>query len=188
MLRSAVFLDRDDTIIRDVPYLNDPQAIALLPGAAEAIRRLNEAGIPVIMVTNQSGIARGLLTEEVLEAIHDRLLDLLAAQGALIDAVYYCPHHPEGTVPAFSMECACRKPAPGMLLRAALDFGIDLGHSYLVGDKAIDIQTIAAVGGAGILVAPQGSTIAGAAYIAADLPDAVQWILKDLRNKSGPAE
>lgn len=184
MLKSAVFLDRDDTIIRDVPYLNDPQAIQLLPGAAEAIRGLNEARIPVIMVTNQSGIARGLLTEEVLGDIHDRLIRMLGARGALIDAVYYCPHHPEGKVPAFSLECACRKPAPGMLLKAALDFGIDLRHSYLVGDKAIDIQTIAAVGGAGILVAPRGSTITGADYIAADLPDAFQWILKDLKEKA----
>ena len=185
MLKSAVFLDRDDTIIRDVPYLNDPRAIQLLPGAADAIRSLNEARIPAIMVTNQSGIARGFLTEEILSSIHDRLIRLLGNRGALIDAVYYCPHHPEGTVAAFSMECACRKPAPGMLLKAALDFGIDLRQSYLVGDKAIDIQTIAAVGGAGILVAPQGSTISGAAYIAADLPDAVRWILKDLKDKAG---
>jgi len=184
VLKSAVFLDRDDTIIRDVPYLNDPQGIVLLPGAAEAIRRLNEARIPVIMVTNQSGIARGLLTEEILEAIHDRLIRLLATRGALIDAVYFCPHHPEGTVEAFAMECACRKPSPGMLLKAALDFGLDLKRSYLVGDKPIDIQTIAAVGGTGILIAPNGSTIDDAAYMAADLPDAVQWILKDLKDKS----
>jgi D-glycero-D-manno-heptose 1,7-bisphosphate phosphatase len=185
VLKTAVFLDRDDTIIRDVPYLNDPQAIQLLPGAAEAIRRLNETHIPVIMITNQSGIARGLLTEEILEAIHDRLLSLLAARGALIDAVYYVPHHPEGTVEAFTMECACRKPSPGMLLKASLDFGLDLKRSYLAGDKAIDIQTIAAVGGAGILIAPQGSDVSGAAYIAADLADAVQWILKDLKDKAG---
>ena len=184
MLKSAVFLDRDDTIIRDVPYLNDPQAIQLLPGAAEAIRRLNEARIPAIMVTNQSGIARGFLTEEILSSIHDRLIRLLGNRGALIDAVYYCPHHPEGTVAAFSMECACRKPAPGMLLKAALDFGLDLKRSYLVGDKAIDIETITNVGGAGILIAPDGSTMGGAAHVAADLPDAVQWILKDLKDKS----
>ena len=184
MLKSAVFLDRDDTIIRDVPYLNDPRAIQLLPGAADAIRSLNEARIPAIMVTNQSGIARGFLTEEILSSIHDRLIRLLGNRGALIDAVYYCPHHPEGTVAAFSMECACRKPAPGMLLKAALDFGLELRHSYLVGDKPIDIRTIAAVGGAGILIAPKGSDVSGAAYIAADLPDAVQWILKDLKDKA----
>jgi len=184
VLKSAVFLDRDDTIIRDVPYLNDPQGIVLLPGAAEAIRRLNEAKLPVIMITNQSGIARGLLTEEILDSIHDRLIRLLADRSALVDAVYFCPHHPEGTVKAFSMECACRKPAPGMLLKAALDFGLDLKRSYLVGDKSIDIETIAAVGGSGILIAPNGSGVTGADYIAADLPDAVQWILGDLQNKA----
>jgi D-glycero-D-manno-heptose 1,7-bisphosphate phosphatase len=184
VLKSAVFLDRDDTIIRDVPYLNDPQGITLLNGAAEAIRSLNEAKLPVIMVTNQSGIARGLLTEEILAAIHDRLIRLLADRNAQIDAVYYCPHHPEGTVEAFTMECACRKPAPGMLLKAALDFGLDLKRSYLVGDQASDVQTIAAVGGSGIIITPNGSAAGGAAYIAADLPDAVRWILDDLRHKA----
>lgn len=184
MLKSAVFLDRDDTIIKDVPYLNDPQGVVLLPGAAEAIQRLNEACIPVIMVTNQSGIARGYLTEEILKAIHDRLVCLLVSRGALIDAVYYCPHHPEGTVEAYRMECVCRKPSPGMLWKAALDFGLDLTRSYLVGDKTIDVETITKVGGAGILIAPDGAVVSGAAYIAASLPDAVQWILKDMRDRT----
>jgi D-glycero-D-manno-heptose 1,7-bisphosphate phosphatase len=180
VLKTAVFLDRDDTIIRDVPYLNDPQAIIILPGVAEAIRSLNEAHLPVIMITNQSGIARGYLTEEILSTIHDRLTTLLGARGAMIDAIYYCPHHPEGTVAAYRMDCACRKPAPGMLLRAALDFGLDLARCYLVGDKDIDIQTIHQVGGRGVLIAPKPDPAIQADHKASDLKDAIAWILEDM--------
>lgn len=175
----GVFLDRDDTIIRDVPYLNNPERVDLLPGAAEAIRLLNDHALPVIMITNQSGIARGLLDETILAAIHDRLSTLLREQDAIIDAIYFCPHHPEGTVAAYRQDCACRKPAPGMLLKAALDFGLDLSRCYLVGDKGIDIETIHRVGGKGILIRSAVDPVVPADHTAPDLREAVDWIIRD---------
>jgi D-glycero-D-manno-heptose 1,7-bisphosphate phosphatase len=180
---TAVFLDRDETIIRDPGYLSDPNGIDILPGAAEAIRVLNESGIPAIIITNQSGIARGFFKEETLEAIHKRLTTLLAGQGARIDAIYYCPHHIEGIREEFRVACTCRKPQPGLLLRAAEDFGLDLIHCYLVGDKPIDIETIHKVGGKGILVGTGKDTALQkkADFMAASVKDAVHWILKDMK-------
>ena len=180
---TAVFLDRDDTIIRDPGYLSDPNGIDILPGAAEAIRVLNKSGIPAIIITNQSGIARGFFKEETLEAIHKRITTLLAGQGARIDAIYYCPHHPDGIREEYRLACTCRKPQPGLLLRAAQDFGLDLTHCYLVGDKPIDIETIHKVGGKGILVRT-GKNMALKAipdFMADSVKDAVHWILKDMK-------
>ena len=180
---TAVFLDRDDTIIRDTGYLSDPNGIDILPGAAEAIRVLNKSGIPAIIITNQSGIARGFFKEETLEAIHKRITTLLAGQGARIDAIYYCPHHPDGIREEYRLACTCRKPQPGLLLRAAQDFGLDLTHCYLVGDKPIDIETIHKVGGKGILVGTEKDMAlkTKADFMAANLKDAVHWILKDMK-------
>jgi D-glycero-D-manno-heptose 1,7-bisphosphate phosphatase len=180
--KTAVFLDRDDTIIRDPGYLSDPSVIDILPGAAEALQVLNESGIPVIIITNQSGIARGFFTEETLAAIHKRLTDLLAGQGARIDAIYFCPHHPEGIREEYRIACTCRKPQPGLLIRAAEDFGLDLMHCYLVGDKPIDIETIHRVGGKGILVGTEKDMAAktNEDFMAATIKDAVHWILKDM--------
>ncbi len=180
--KKAVFLDRDDTILKDPGYLGDPGLIDILPGAAQAIRALNESGIPVIVVTNQSGVARGFFEEKTLSSIHERFKSLLKGLGATIDAIYYCPHHPEGIVEEYRMTCACRKPAPGLLLRAARDFGLDLRECYLVGDKPIDMETIHKVGGKGILVGSGKETPGDARpdYSAADITDAVTWILKDL--------
>lgn len=180
MLRTGVFLDRDDTIIRDVPYLSDPEQIELLPEVPAAIRLLNENTIPVIIITNQSGIARGLLDEEILSAIHERLVGLLAAKVASIDAIYYCPHHPAGTVAAYAMACACRKPAPGLLLRAALDFDLDLPRCNLVGDNAIDIETIQRVGGKGILLSPSDGPRIATAHTRRTIGNAIHWIMEDL--------
>jgi D-glycero-D-manno-heptose 1,7-bisphosphate phosphatase len=180
---TGVFLDRDDTLIRDKGYLNDPEQVEILPGAGDAIRVLNQAGIPVIIVTNQSGIARGLLDEDTLEAIHARLLADLSIQGALIDAIYYCPHHPEGVREEYRVSCSCRKPEPGLLHEAAKDFGLDLGRCYMVGDKPIDIETIHRVGGKGIHIG-RGREISmenNPDYIARDVLDAVNWILGDLK-------
>ncbi len=180
---TAVFLDRDETIIRDPGYLSDPADIDILPGAVEAIRILNESGIPAIIITNQSGIARGFFTEETLEAIHEGLTTLLAGQGARIDAIYYCPHHIDGIREEYRIACTCRKPRPGLLLRAAEDFGLDLMHCYLVGDKPIDIETIHRVGGKGVLVGA-GKDIdlqTKADFMAAGIKDAVHWILKDMK-------
>lgn len=180
--KTAVFLDRDDTIIRDPGYLSDPSGIEILPGAAEAIRSLNRAHIQAIVITNQSGIARGFFDEKTLQAIHDRLRAMLAADGATIDAIYYCPHHPEGVVEEYRTECDCRKPGPGLLLQAAHDFMLDLERCYLVGDKPIDIETIHRVGGKGVLIrnVKYPSTGETPDYSTDTVQDAVNWILKDM--------
>ncbi|MCD6570789.1 MAG: HAD family hydrolase [Deltaproteobacteria bacterium] len=180
MSKIGVFLDRDDTVIKDKVYLRDPGEVEILPGVPGAIKQLNNKVIPVIIVSNQSGIARGYLDEERLAQIHDRLLSTLARQGATIDGVYYCPHHPEGVVEAYSRECECRKPSPGMLYKAARDFGLDLGKCYMVGDKSIDVETIHRVGGKGIIIGKGNSYSIITEYIAKDLMDAVRWILKDI--------
>lgn len=181
MLRKAVFLDRDDTIIKDKVYLSDPDEIEILPHAAESIRLLNGQDIPLIIITNQSGIARGLFTEERLHLIHERLISLLRTQGARIDALYYCPHHPEGTVERYSLPCSCRKPAPGMLLRAAQDFGLDLPSCFMIGDKPDDMEAIHKVGGKGILVRTgKHHDYQGADFIAGDLFQAAEWVLKEI--------
>jgi D-glycero-D-manno-heptose 1,7-bisphosphate phosphatase len=132
--RPAVFLDRDGTINVEVNYLHRIDDLVLVPGAAGVIARLNRAGLPVIVVTNQAGIARGMYDVAAMEALHAHLQTLLAGHDAHIDAFYFCPHHPD-----FTGACACRKPEPGMLLRAAADHGLDLSRSWLIGDSAGDM-------------------------------------------------
>jgi len=145
--RAVVLADRDGTLIRDVPYLSRISEIALLPGVAEAIGRLNRAGIPVAIVTNQSGVARGRFPETFVPEAHARLMELLQAEGAQISGIYYCPHlrpeeipRPDGrTVPSLVMDCDCRKPAPGLLLRALSDLSGDPFQSAIIGDADRDI-------------------------------------------------
>ena len=148
MLRRAAFLDRDGTIIEDTGFVRDPDQVRLISGSAGAIRRLNEAGWVVVVVTNQSGIARGLLTKADYDAVAARLDALLAEHGARIDASYMCPHHPEMTGP-----CDCRKPGLKHYLAAAERFGIDFTGSIFVGDRMSDVEPAKALGGTGILVA-----------------------------------
>lgn len=150
--RAAAFLDRDGTVIEDANYLASPDDVVLLPGAAEAISALNAAGIPVIVVTNQSGIAQGLLTEAQYRATKARLDALLAAAGARVDATYHCPHHPDVTGP-----CECRKPGTLLYRLAAESHGIDLTASLYVGDRMRDIVPGRSFGGFLRLV-PSGST------------------------------
>lgn len=139
MKRKAVFLDRDGTICEEVGYLDNPSRLQLLPGSAEAIRALNESGWLVVVITNQSGVARGFFTEETLHEINQTLKDELAAVGARIDATYYCPHHPtEGEGP-YRLDCDCRKPKPGMIVRAVADLEIDLNQCWMVGDRYGDV-------------------------------------------------
>lgn len=149
--QSALFLDRDGVINKDVNFLGDPSQLILLPGAPEAIRLLQERFV-VIVVTNQSGIARGMFTEDNLFAVHTEMASKLTAEEVRLDAFYYCPHHPTGTVSEYSVECQCRKPSPGMLAAAAQDYNIDLGSSFLVGDTPRDVQAAVAVGVIGIKV------------------------------------
>jgi histidinol-phosphate phosphatase family protein len=149
-VKRAVFLDRDGTLIEDTGYVGDPTRVRLLPGAAQAIRRLNEAGYLVIVVTNQSGIARGLYTEADYHQVRQRCEDLFRAEGARLDAQYHCPHLPEISGP-----CDCRKPALGLFQRAAERFDLDLRGSWWLGDRPRDVQPGEMLGGRGILLAPQ---------------------------------
>ncbi|HTI86464.1 MAG TPA: D-glycero-beta-D-manno-heptose 1,7-bisphosphate 7-phosphatase [Alphaproteobacteria bacterium] len=144
--KPAIFVDRDGVVLEMVDYLNRVDQVALAPGVAEAIRAINDAGVPLVIVTNQSAIARGMLTEAGLETIHARMKELLAAAGARIDAIYYCPHHPEAGESAYRRDCECRKPKPGMLREAANDLGLDLSRSVMVGDHATDIEAGANAG------------------------------------------
>jgi D-glycero-D-manno-heptose 1,7-bisphosphate phosphatase len=147
MPRPAAFLDRDGTLIEDEAYLGDPDRVRLLPGAADAVRRLNHAGILTIVVTNQSGIARGFITEAQYESTRVRLDELLRAHGAHVDASYHCPHLLEISGP-----CDCRKPGTGLYLRAARDHDIDLRASLYVGDRLRDVEPGLTLGGMPIFV------------------------------------
>ena len=142
---AAVFLDRDGTLNVFKGYISEPDAIELIGGAAEAVRRINEKGYLAVLATNQPVVARGACSIETLDEIHCRLEDLLGAQGAYLDGLYYCPHHPDkgfaGENPLYKTECTCRKPKPGMLLRAAAELNVDLTASYMVGDTLTDVQT-----------------------------------------------
>jgi histidinol-phosphate phosphatase family protein len=136
----AVFLDKDGTLIEDVPYNVDPDLIRLTPGAAEGLAALHAAGYRLVVISNQSGVARGYFPEEALAEVERRLGRLLAEFGVPLAGFYYCPHHPAGSVARYAVACPCRKPAPGMIVRAARDLGIDLTRSWLVGDVPEDVE------------------------------------------------
>jgi D-glycero-D-manno-heptose 1,7-bisphosphate phosphatase len=178
-LRPAVFLDRDGTLIHDRHYLSDPAGVALLPGAGEAVARLNRAGRFVVLVTNQSGIGRGWFSEDDYRAVHRRLRELLAGRGARLDADYHCPLSPDAPDPG-----AMRKPGAGMFLRAAREHGLDLAASWYVGDRDRDVAPARALGGRAVLVrGAQTEADAGGAdgsiASVASLADAVDLILAD---------
>ncbi|MEK6286281.1 MAG: HAD family hydrolase [Acidobacteriota bacterium] len=136
----AIFLDRDGTLNEDTGYVSTPDQLILYPWAAEAVRAINRSRLKTIVITNQSGIARGLYTEEALNKIHSRMIEELAGDGARIDAVYYCPHHPEVGNARYRLDCECRKPRTGMLDAASREHNIDLARSFVIGDKASDIK------------------------------------------------
>lgn len=136
----AVFLDKDGTLVEDVPYNVDPALIRLTPGAAEGLSALHRAGYRLVVVSNQSGVARGLFPAEALEPVKRRLIDLMAEFDVPLADFLYCPHHPEGRVREFAIACDCRKPAPGLLIRASEWQGIDLSRSWLIGDILDDIE------------------------------------------------
>ena len=176
--RRAVFLDRDGTIIEDTGYIAEPAAVRLVPGAAGAIARLNRAGLPVIVVTNQSGIARGLLDEAAYAATARRLDALLAAAGARLEGHYHCPHHPAITGP-----CECRKPGPLLYRRAAADHGLHLARSWWVGDRLRDVLPAEGFDGRGLLIGHPAeddlsTSAAGRFPVVPDLAAAVNVILQ----------
>lgn len=137
----AVFLDRDGTINREVDYLRSIRQLRILPGAAWAIQRLNRLGFLVIVISNQPVVGRGWLSEQALGKVHDELQRRLSRKGAKIDAIYYCPHHPDANLKQFRLNCDCRKPNTGMIKKALRDFDIDLRKSFLIGDRTGDILT-----------------------------------------------
>jgi D-glycero-D-manno-heptose 1,7-bisphosphate phosphatase len=140
MSDKAIFLDRDDTLIEDTGYINSPEQVKLLDGVAEALIELKGLGYKLVVVTNQSAIARGIVTEKVLGAIHNRLKQQLAEKNAFLDGIYYCPYHPDGVVAKYRKESDCRKPNPGMLLKAAEEMDIDLGQSWCIGNSISDVE------------------------------------------------
>ena len=183
--RIAVFIDRDGTVNEDVDYLTRVRDLRLIRGAAEGIAKINALGVKTILITNQSAIARGYLSEKTLGRIHQRLKKLLAEQGAFLDGVYYCPHHPDDG-------CSCRKPAAGMLLAAREDFALELEGSFIVGDKLSDIELGRKLGLTTILVLTgygrqERERLAAKKvmvdFVADDLLRAAQWIVEKLRGE-----
>lgn len=184
-MRPAVFLDRDGTLIEESGYLDRLERLVFFPYSVDAVRVLNRAGFLVVIVTNQAGIARGIVKESFVGEAHRHIATRLAAGGARIDGFYYCPHYPTGTVEQYRTTCDCRKPAPGLLRRAAADLDIDLARSFVVGDRWHDLAAGQAVGARGVLVRtglgkrdewePEAGTTAAA--IVDTLMDAAAWIL-----------
>ena len=148
----AIFIDRDGTLNEDIGYVSIPEQLILYPWAFEAVRLINKSDFKAIVITNQSGIARGMYSEATLGGIHSRMIEELAREGARIDAVYYCPHHPEAGDSRYRIACDCRKPGTGMLEAAAREHNIDLARSFVIGDKASDIKLAENVGAPGALV------------------------------------
>ena len=203
MAESAVFLDRDGTILEDPGYLDDSEGLVIYGEALDAVQIIREVGMRVVVVTNQSGLARGLFSEKALHDIHDSLREAFLHQGSPLDAIYFCPHHPQADVAQYRRHCNCRKPEPGLLRRAAEALGIDLARSYMIGDKISDIVAGHRAGcKAAILVEtgagaqsvkelekrkPSRSASTGRPsmgqpeHVASDILQAAQWILEDRR-------
>jgi len=168
-MNRAVFLDRDGTINRDISYCSRPEDFELLPSVPEGIRLLNQHGFKIVLITNQSGIARGYFTEEILAKIHEKMQIDLAKYGAHVDAIYYCPHHPDDN-------CDCRKPKPKMMLMAASDLDINLKESYLIGDSDTDIEMAIKVGCKAAIIIANTTSLANACLDS--MKAAAEWIIK----------
>lgn len=186
----AVFIDRDGTVTVEGGYINDPNRLTLLPRSARAIKLLNKNGIKAILATNQAGIARGYFDEPTLKRTLERLNLLLAVEGAYLDGIYYCPHHPTAGKPPFRKKCSCRKPLPGMLTKAKKDFSLDLSRCFVIGDKGSDVSLARVVNAKAIIVKTgygegeielNGSKKISADFIADDLLDAVEWIINGIK-------
>jgi D-glycero-D-manno-heptose 1,7-bisphosphate phosphatase len=185
-MKPAVFLDRDGTVIEEARYLDRLERLVFFPYAIDAIRLLNRGGFAVVVVTNQSGVGRGMYEEEFVLRAHEVVNARVTAGGARIDGFYYCPHHPTAEVERFRRDCDCRKPGPGMLRQAAQDLDLDLTKSFAIGDKWTDVQAGIAAGGRGILVrtgygrsnelAPRPGVTPAA--VLDDLISATAWILR----------
>jgi len=178
----AVFMDRDGTLNEEVGYLDRLDKLRLIPGAAAAVRLINERGWKAVVVTNQSGIARGFFDEKFVAAVHDEMARLLRGEGAAIDGFYFCPHHPTEGIGGYRQSCSCRKPAPGLLLQAAAELSIDLSRSWMIGDMPKDVEAGQRAGAKGILVRTgYGRSVEPGAtkpdFIATDILEAVRRLL-----------
>jgi D-glycero-D-manno-heptose 1,7-bisphosphate phosphatase len=183
MTHRAVFLDKDGTLVEDVPYNVDPSLIRLTPGAAAGLSQLHAAGFLLIVVSNQSGVARGMFPEEALTSVHKRLAELLADLGVPLRGFFYCPHHPEGSVARYADPCSCRKPEPGMIRAAAREHGVSLADSWLVGDILDDVEAGRRAGCRTVLLDNGHETIWRRSplrqpdFLAADLEEAARLII-----------
>jgi D-glycero-D-manno-heptose 1,7-bisphosphate phosphatase len=194
--RPAVFLDRDGTINEQMGYINHVSRFVILPRVAEAVRLLNSRGYLAIVVSNQSGAARGYFPLPLIDTIHEILNTTLMQRQARLDGIFYCPHHPRSVIPELRVDCNCRKPRTGLIDRACSSFDIDMSHSFVVGDRCLDIELAHRCGMAGVLVKTgygRGevehllpSRVEKPLYIAEDLYDAVFWILE--KEKPGVAQ
>ncbi len=179
----AVFLDRDGTLIEDSGYISSPAQIKFIPGAIAAVKQLNEAGYKVVIISNQSGVARGLLTEDMLQTIDKTIHRHVLSGGGHIDASYYCPHHPEHGVYPYKQECDCRKPHPGLIKRAVRDKNLETAGSFMIGDHHADVETGKRAGVKTIFVRTghgpeeEKKLKERPDHIAGDLAEAVRWIL-----------
>lgn len=188
MSRKAVFLDKDGTLVQDVPYNVDPALLEFTPHAIEGLTRLRDDGYELVVVSNQSGIARGLFTEAAFVRLAVELMDRLSDAGVAIAGFYYCGHHPDGVVPGFARSCDCRKPSPGLISRSASELDLDLAHSYLVGDILDDVEAGQRAGVRTCLLIPGGETEWLASpdrtpdFCAGDLEEAAALILDDARS------
>lgn len=176
-MNKAIFLDRDGTLNPDPGYISNPDDFNLFEGVAEALARFQKAGYLLILITNQSGIARGLISKEQLEAIHERLQTQLARGGARLDAIYHCPHHPDFPPVNGESDCNCRKPKPGMILQAIKDHGVDPSESFMIGDRSSDIKIALKTGVTPILI--NQTPLPGYETVAtfASLAEAADWLL-----------
>ena len=189
---AAVFFDRDGTLIREVNYLSAVEQIEILPSVAPALRCLRTHGFKLVMVTNQSVVARGALSEVGLQKIHAEIVSRLAQAGATLDAIYYCPHHPTEGLGDYRIVCDCRKPKPGMIRRAVAQLEIDPTLSYMVGDQLSDIELASAVGATGILLGRDDAAASGVPPrnfpVVANLGGAAEWIIERLRESDQGTE
>ena len=189
----AVFFDRDGTLNEEIGHVLDPQDFRVYPFAARAVRLVNQAGLLAIVVTNQSGVGRGLFAESAVRRVHRQLTRRIEAGGGRLDAIFYCPHHPEALVERYRVACSCRKPAPGLLEAAAAQFGIDLTKSFVVGDRFVDITAARRVGARSVLVLTgvgrkeledeESNGVAQPDHVAENVYEAVRWVLGNLGNR-----
>lgn len=165
-MNKAIFIDKDGTLIHDIPYNVDPSLIQFTVGALEGLTKLRKQGYMIILVSNQSGIARGYFTENALENVKTKIQEMMRSAGIQIDAFYFCPHHPDGVVHKYAVSCDCRKPKPGMLLRAAEEYKIDLSQSWLIGDILNDVEA---------------GNVAGCKTILIDNGNETEWVVSERR-------